>query len=117
MGKKISLEERAEQVEFFKMAKGMLALELEFATKAVAVYTTLIRRCDTHIDTMANPDFLHNKSVRDKTIPALLEVLHFRYGGDRERFFSESEYRYERMKCIGSNALIYDKLISLLGDF
>lgn len=106
-------KEPAEKYDVLYVAKDLLYIEKEFAKSAVETYDALLRRIEALIND--KPIYMRD-CTKDDLILDLLSQLHRKYGGDRERFFSDADYRADRMKCIGSDALVYNDLIRLLGD-
>ena len=106
-------KEPEDKYDVLYVAKNLLYIEKEFAQSAVVTYDALLRRIEILI---ANKPICVKDYVKDDLILVLLSQLHRRYGGDRERFFSDADYRRDRMKCIGSDALVYNDLIRFLRD-
>lgn len=106
-------KEPAEKYDVLYVAKDLLYIEKKFAKSAVETYDALLR----HIETLdGDKPICAQDCAKDDLILGLLSQLHRRYGGDRERFFSDADYRTDRMKCIGSDAFVYNDLIRLLGE-
>ena len=112
--KKLPAEREPEdKYDILYVAKNLLLIERDFAQSAVVTYDALLRRIEI---LMANKPICVKDYVKDDLILALLSQLHRRYGGDRERFFSDADYRRDRMKCIGSDGLIYNELIRIIEE-
>lgn len=114
--KKLPAEREPEdKYDILYVAKNLLLIERDFAQGIVNLSTVLLSYLNDAMSVKSTLP-LGEPEVKEDLLPALIDYLHFRFGGDRDRFFSDPEYRAERMSCIGSDGLIYNELIRIIEE-
>ena len=113
--KKEPPKEPEDKYDVLYVAKNLLLVEKDYAAGFVNLSSVLLSYLNDAITSNSIAP-LGAPEVREDLLPTLLDYLHFRFGGDRDRFFSSPEYRAERMACVGSDGLIYNDLIKTIEE-
>lgn len=113
--KKEPPKELEDKYEVLYVAKNLLLVEKDYAAGFVNLSSVLLSYLNDAISSNSIA-LLGAPEVKEELLTALLDYLHFRFGGDRDSFFSSPEYRAERMACVGSDSLIYNDLIKTIEE-